>query len=191
MTSIVSNSGLGYGHFTSQKLRSRASEKSPSPAKHFEPNVRAAFVNKGECPGCREGQVNDDAVGARARRGTPIQNLYPHRMAIRQIGDANQRSERIDGMSRNHRMIVEPHTARSHLPIERTPVIRGEPFSDLERAHRAGLHRRWVRPRGAPSDRQGQNGKRDSRSPSQNGPENLESRAPNWATITRNDFLTS
>jgi len=117
----------------------------------YESNARPAFLNEVERPRGREGQIDDDAGGARAGRGTAILNPHLHGAAVRQIRHANQRSERIGGVSRHHRAIVESNAARRHLAVEIARVIRREPFADLQTTG-GGRCPRCVRPRGAPPD---------------------------------------
>src|SRR5262244_4470490 len=115
-----------------------------SPAEHLEPNARAACLNKMQRAGGRQRHVDDDASGLRTRRGAPVLNPYPDGSAVREVGDANECSERVERMSRDHRTMVKPHTTCSHPLVELAPVVRGESFPHLETARRAHFWPRWM-----------------------------------------------
>jgi hypothetical protein len=103
-----------------------------SPAQHLETNSGAALPKKAKSL-CRPGrQIDHDSLRAGTFGWPAIHHTHHGLLPVGEIRNANDGSERIRGVSRDHRRLVERHAAGRPFAVESRTIVGGETLSDLE-----------------------------------------------------------
>ena len=116
-----------------QKLR-RIVGRSIAPAQYLEANAGAALPDEAQCLGRTVREIDKNAVGLRPLGRPSIQNSHIDSPFVRQICDTDDRSERVCGMCRHHRLHIEPCAAGCRLAVESGSVIRGQTLTNVTNA---------------------------------------------------------